>query len=349
MIDPANVPPKLHFLIPLAEKWGISDVKLLTTLLYQAPQPELEELNAIVSSIQKEIMEAVNAPPLEATQEAQKFAALRIASFGAKSILDELSSRNQPSEPKTDEYYNFFDSARERLNKRRLKAMARPLQFPNRKLDPAYIPLELHFLIPLIERWEISYKEPPYALLYESPLSELEELYKIVHPVLNDIHRFPSSKQTVDEPGGYEAGVFEALWDTWSEANDILAEETPKQWLKLVGWPERFQPYPFDVAKVPEQLRTLAFYTEKWAREDDYVRGTALRIATTYELEAFLNAINQIGWDLISRSAVNMYEGETSKKEGAALLILLEMAEHAEQELKQRGRPTSIDYSHSPD
>jgi hypothetical protein len=347
-IDPAHVPPELHFLIPYAEKWGVSDIKLLTSRLYLASNAELEELNTVVLPIQKKIMEAVNAPPLEATQEAQKFAALRIAGFGAKSILDELSSRNQPSELKTDEYYDFFDSARERLNKRRLKAMARPTQFPNHKLDPAYVPLDLRFLIPLIERWEVRYKEPPYALLYEATLSELEALDRVVHPVLNDIHRFSLSKPTADEPGGYEAGVFDALSDTWREAGHILYEEMPReQWLKLVGWPEEFAPFPFDPSKVPAEFRPLAPYIEKWVREDDFVRVSALEVAPTAELEEFVAAVNHVGWRLISILAGELFEAETAKDEGVALLILSEMVEKAEWELKERESATSLDYGDS--
>jgi hypothetical protein len=115
-INAANVPPELHFLIPYAEKWGIVDRELLDVLMDEASAEELEGLNNVVSPALKDIDEAVWHPPLWGTPEALIFRAL----VRAKRVAW-------------------------------LKMTGWPENYPNPKINPDHMPLELHPLIPYAE------------------------------------------------------------------------------------------------------------------------------------------------------------------------------------------------------
>jgi hypothetical protein len=121
----------------------------------------------------------------------------------------------------------------------------------------------------------------------------------------------------------------------------------PERLLEIIGWPERFPSFPFDPAMVPENLRPLAPYIEKWVIQDEGVRDTVLRAATTAELGGFIAVVDQIGRESVFNLADKMNEGEIAKEEGIALLYMLQTVEHAESELKKRSHPTSIDDTNS--
>ena len=49
-LNPENVPVELRFLIPHAEKWGISDDMLRARFIAKAPREEITELQKLVAS-----------------------------------------------------------------------------------------------------------------------------------------------------------------------------------------------------------------------------------------------------------------------------------------------------------
>src|SRR5688572_17722699 len=62
-VNPANVPPELHPLIPYAEKWGISDSKLQSKMLHEAPIEEILEIYEITYPLWDDIWDFVLSHP----------------------------------------------------------------------------------------------------------------------------------------------------------------------------------------------------------------------------------------------------------------------------------------------
>ena len=95
-LNPGKVPPELHVLIPLAEKWGIGDSKLLNALLRKESLEYLEELIKAVDSV--DIVKALYFPPLDEPDsfEADTFRHLLLAAGGASNIIMEAKWREQP-------------------------------------------------------------------------------------------------------------------------------------------------------------------------------------------------------------------------------------------------------------
>ena len=283
-IDPTHVPRELHFLIPYAERWGIVDSELLHTMLDEASAEELEELDRVVSPVLKDLDKAVWDPPLWATPEGRIFAALLRAKRAAW-----------------------------------LKMTGWPENYPNPRINPAYVPPKLHPLIPYVEKWSIPDTELQSKLLSEASVQDILVMYEIIYPLWDDFCQFTLSEPMPDNPINYEVGMFYNFHHVFSDAANILDEEMPERWLEIIGWPDRFAPLPFDPARVPAEFRPLAPYIEKWVREDDSVRRSALRIATIAELEELLAATDQIGRKTISALGVKLYDDGIAQDEGVAL------------------------------
>jgi len=216
------------------------------------------------------------------------------------------------------------------------------IQHPDITIDPNYVPPELQFLIPYAKKWGVQDKEIQQELLHAAAQAELEELYKVVQPAFDDIDSFVMLHQLPNELGSNEARVFDALQGAALEANDILAEVMPrKEWLKLIGWPERFPGPKLDPMKFPPELHPIIPYAEKWVIEDDIIRSYVLEESTNKELQEFLADVNQIGLETIRKLALNMTEDEMLKEEGYILLKMLELAERAELLLKMRNHSSA--------
>lgn len=195
------------------------------------------------------------------------------------------------------------------------------------KLDPANVPPELHPLIPYAEKWGISDRELQRELLRKAPLAEIEELYAILYPIWESTWRFATSEKSPDILGNYEVGIFDAFLSVFSEASSILNEEMPERWLEIVGGPGKYPVFPFDPAKFPPELQPLIPHIKKWAKEDDGIRDTVIRVAPDVELEELVTIVNQIDEELIRDLAFKMLEDKTQEDEGYALLILMELVD----------------------
>jgi hypothetical protein len=342
-IDAAHVPPELHFLIPYAEKWGITDDELRHALVVEASVAELEELGTVVASVEHEITKALYFPPLEYTPEAEIFYALLLASGGAGMALTEMRWRKQRLDNVKSADLEVAPAPVRPLAERKAQLLSAgwPDNYPNPRINPAHVPPELHILIPYA-KWSIPDRELQRTLLYEAPLAEIEELYTLLDPVKHDLGRFTESRPSTDEPGSYEVGIFDAFLPVLNETFSILDEKMPKRLLELVGWPEAYPGPKLDPAKIPVELHPLIPLAEKWVLSDDVIRMMVLKIASIAELQELVSTINQIGRPTIAHLAVKMTYDETQRQEGYILLLLEDLAVHGEFELRDR-----LDSEHS--
>lgn len=216
-------------------------------------------------------------------------------------------------------------------------------QRPLIKLDPANVPPELHLLIPYAEKWGIQDRELQRQLLRKAPIAEVEELCMILYPIWDEVWSFARSHSISGKSGSYEVGIFSELITASEEAGGILAKERPKRWLEIIGWPENFPAHPFDPTKIPLELKPLVPHIEKWVREDDIVRVTAMKVATNPELEEFVFTVNRIGIETVKHLALQMTDDKTRQTEGYVILEMLELAEDAEHLLRTRRESTSTD------
>ena len=207
---------------------------------------------------------------------------------------------------------------------------------PVRKLNPIQVPLELHPLIPYVEKWGINDKKLQRKLLREAPLAEIEELYAILYPIWDNTWRFATSELSPEGLGSYEMKIFDNFRSVFSEASSILSEDMPQRWLEIIGWPEAFPSRKLDPVRVPAKLKTLIPYVEKWVLEDDSVRDVAIRVATSAELEEFVSTVNRVGSEETKHLALQMIDEEPQKTDGYILLEMLEVAETADYELRNR-------------
>jgi hypothetical protein len=178
-IDPANVPAELHFLTPLAEKWGISDYKVRDVLLKQASLAELEELNKVDAEILNAIIKATYFPPLEDTPEATIFVDLIKANAQAIGLLQEQRRKSQPSAKPAS--VRVDDDDGEIFDKSWLKSMGWPEEYPPVQVDPTKFPEDLQIIIPLIEKWVIMEPLVRDVRLREAPTEELQEFVNVIN------------------------------------------------------------------------------------------------------------------------------------------------------------------------
>ncbi len=225
------------------------------------------------------------------------------------------------------------------------------------KLDYTNVPSELHFLVPLAEKWGINNRDLLDTLLRKESPTYLENLIKAVDSLaIAKALYFPP----LDQPDSLEAKTFRLLILAAGRAGNILNEakwqvnplgdseiakqaylnDPPEQdgkvWLKEIGWPELYPGIRLDTAKVPEELHSLLPYIEKWITDDDGVRLTLIEVANDDELEALVSVVKQIGKEKIRSIAGKLVYDETRHSEGIYILILVEQAENAEYELKSR-------------
>jgi hypothetical protein len=131
-INPANVLPELHILIPYAEKWGISDHKLQSKLLREASIEEILEIYEITVPLWDDMWGFTLSHP-------------------------------NPDDPFSYEV-NIFNDFRSSLNtlgnilsdampERFLEIIGWPENFPPFPFDPAKVPANLQPLAPYIHKW----------------------------------------------------------------------------------------------------------------------------------------------------------------------------------------------------
>jgi hypothetical protein len=81
-LDPANIPPLLHRLIPYAELWGISDDLIRDDVVRRAPQEAIDELKRVIELYEDPLDEWLAGPEAQGpafTQEYLAFSAMRMA------------------------------------------------------------------------------------------------------------------------------------------------------------------------------------------------------------------------------------------------------------------------------
>jgi hypothetical protein len=160
-------------------------------------------------------------------------------------------------------------------------------------------------------------------------------LYRILYAAWHDIKRFTRSRPSPDEPGGYEAGIFDALSWASGDASVIVNKELSEKWLEIIGWPEQYPGTKLDPARLPSKFHPLIPYAQKWVIHDDGVRDTVIRAATNEELEELVSAIDQIGYSVIRDMAFKMQD-DRIQEESLTLFTLLELTEMAESLLRDR-------------
>lgn len=161
-IDPNNVPPELHPLIPYAEKWGIPDRKLQEMLLHEAPLAEIEELYQIMYPLWDDIDRFTilrSSPDEYASYEVAIFEVFRGAFNEASSIV------------------------LEKMPERWLEIIGWPEAWPSFALDPAKIPFELQPMIPFAQKWVIEDQGVRDTVFKLATNEELEELIAAVKQI----------------------------------------------------------------------------------------------------------------------------------------------------------------------
>jgi hypothetical protein len=293
IIDPDRVPPELHPLIPYAEKWGIQRSELLVKRMDEASVEELKELDDAVTPFLNSLRKFIYGP----TVSPESF------------IFNALHNAKRIAWPKLV-IWSSQDS--------------------NPSINPGRVPPELQPLIPYAEKWGIPDRALQNKLLRDAPVLAIVEMYAILYPLWDEVGQFADSDLPREHPASYSVAVFSCFRDSFSVAGDILVDNVPEKWLEIIGWPERFPVFPYDPAKIPPELQPLIPYIEKWVREDDYVRGLALDVATPNEQDELLSTCDQIGDEVIRSLLVEIFDENdtTREKEGYVIVILMEMVDH---------------------
>lgn len=176
-VNPTNVPPELHPLIPHAEKWGIPDRKLQEALLREAPLSEIESLDQIIHSFSDDFW---------------KFIDMHLPSEPQGSY--ELQIFN-------DFYWGFDEVGailREKMPARWLEINGWPQAFRDSTIDPAKVTPELQPLVPYANKWAPREEFIREALISIAPTTELEEFITIVNRMGVDQIRSAAVKMGYD-------------------------------------------------------------------------------------------------------------------------------------------------------
>lgn len=167
-IDSANVPPELHSLIPYAERWGISDEELRTTLLHEAPLAEIEELYRAFYPAWADVNRFIRSHS-ESDESLNKvieiFEAFRPVFAKASSIL----IRERPEAW--------------------LEIVGGPENFPSFPFDPTKFPPELQPLISHIEKWAKEDDGVRWAAVRVATDKELDQLVSVVDRIGEEVIR----------------------------------------------------------------------------------------------------------------------------------------------------------------
>lgn len=134
-LDPANVPPELHPLIPYAVTWGIRDHTVRRALLRQAPLTEIEEICEVLFGAWDEVIDfTVHHRPDD------KLVSLEVEVFHSfSSALSDM--------------YNILS---DHNPKRVLEIIGFPETCPPMPFDHSKMPPELRYLISHAEKWVIA-------------------------------------------------------------------------------------------------------------------------------------------------------------------------------------------------
>lgn len=339
-VNPANIPQELHFLIPYAEKWGISDSDRLRKLLQTASMEELEELHNVVRPVLKDIVKASYFPPMEYTEEVVILSALMMASGGASITLEERRQQHEKSEQTDLPDEEVIRPPVKNLAERKAQLIVEgwPSNFPNPRVNPANVPEELHILIPYAEKWGISDRRLQESLFKEASIQEVEEMYQTLYPLWDNIWKFRTLEVSPEEPRSYEIGIFDAFSMIFSDAFNILKKQRPKRLLEIIGWPERWPGPNLNAAKLPLELQSLVPFANIWANDEQSLRDFLFKLSTTEELEEFMAIVKKIGLEKISHAAIKITYDETLEQAGYVILMLLDLVDYIEDELRNRSK-----------
>lgn len=98
-LNPAEVPPKFRYLIPLVEYWGINDDVIRNDVIEKAPIEKLRELVEIVTSqVDNELDEWLAGPEAYAKEVSEAyiaFTALRLAAEEAEFFVNTIDEKSE--------------------------------------------------------------------------------------------------------------------------------------------------------------------------------------------------------------------------------------------------------------
>lgn len=197
-LDPANVPPELHPLIPYAEKWGIRDHDMRRALLDKAPLDEIEAIFTALYAVWDAFVNFTIFQRPEASDEVEVFDAFR----GALSDTYNILTEHNP--------------------KRLLEIIGFPETCPAMKFDHDTVPSELVILIPHAEKWVIDDEGVRGTVLQASTNSEIAELLSAINQIGEPQIRELLSKMFEIEMQRQAAYVFALLLEVAEQAARLL-------------------------------------------------------------------------------------------------------------------------------
>ena len=325
-LDPANVPPELHFLIPFAEKWGVRDRDLRQALLKQASHAELEELNRVVTLAERQydLVKALIFPPLEDTAEADAFGAMMMAAGGASGILLEERWRNAPPKPPR----NPSKPPEALPSEPPPETVYIPSTRLPIKINPANVPPEFHSLIPYAEKWGTDDEIMAEESMAQISTEEFQEFLSAITQVGENIVRKRALKMSYDETQHVE-GMFLLKMLMAAEAVEVELE-----------WRLERSRIKIDPANVPPELHPLIPFAERWGIADANFRDDFLATAPPEILRDLVQTVHRYIEPLsqwLRKEYIEKYQsGDTYTQECDAFLGLESAAIEAKSILKAK-------------
>ena len=86
-LDPARVPKQLHVMIPLAEKFGVSDDLIRNDLFAKTPRAELEKLKKPIDRFEKTLDKWLAGPEADGPDYSPEYVAFSAMRMGADRFL----------------------------------------------------------------------------------------------------------------------------------------------------------------------------------------------------------------------------------------------------------------------
>ncbi len=108
-IDPQNVPDKFHVLIPMAERWGVSEDGLRWNILKRASDKELKELESRVRPYYAELDEWLAGPEAEDPDVSDEYIAFTCMRLATDEGAIMLEKRSQSSKEVKQPYLPGFE------------------------------------------------------------------------------------------------------------------------------------------------------------------------------------------------------------------------------------------------
>lgn len=199
-LNPANVPLKLHSLIPYAEKWGIRDDARREAMLREAPISEIDAMCAAVYPLWDSVDQfTIHHPEGEPKSlEVEAFYAFRAGFSDMYAILSTYTP------------------------KRALEIIGYPEAWPSMPFDRAKVPPELSPLIPYIEKWVIADQGVRDTFVQAATDAEIEDLLSVIRQVGDARVRDLMYEMLDTETYSQEGYVFALLMEAADGAEDRL-------------------------------------------------------------------------------------------------------------------------------